>query len=138
MKGNSSKTQNKLAKPVANFLEQSVANEIPANTFIVIDTHSDTYTGNLQHSGGQTHGGSAPLGDVLESFLGKDCMDSMARAKRKRAELLTRSTESHANLNVVNPGGKTFVFLLTCGPAVRVGYHLEHCQGLLKSYVKTF
>jgi hypothetical protein len=59
----------KHVEPITAFLRKTTNDGIPANFFVILDTHSDAFTGNLQHAGGQTNGLVAPIDEVCTICL---------------------------------------------------------------------
>ena len=64
MKGNACIGQQKRVGPVTNFIKATKTGNIPANIFVIFDTHSDANTGGLQHVGGVTGAVVAPVDEV--------------------------------------------------------------------------
>lgn len=68
MKGNACHSQQKRISPATEFLKATRKANIPANVFVVVDTHSDAHTGNLQHAGGVSSALVAPVDEVRHSL----------------------------------------------------------------------
>ncbi|KAG2354487.1 hypothetical protein BDR07DRAFT_1382224 [Suillus spraguei] len=56
MRGGKQVSESRKVAPGIDFVLRNANDGFPPNTFIVLDTHSDEYSGMLQHTGGQ-HGG---------------------------------------------------------------------------------
>ncbi|KAG2028726.1 hypothetical protein BDR03DRAFT_988237, partial [Suillus americanus] len=54
MRGGAHVSESKKLAPGAEFIVRNTKAGLPPNTFLILDTHSDEYTGMLQHTGGHT------------------------------------------------------------------------------------
>lgn len=62
------------------FMRSNVGRGFPPNTFIVVDTHSDEFTGMLQHTGGHTGGTNTTITEIIEAYLGTEFLKCMGEA----------------------------------------------------------
>lgn len=98
----------------------SLASNLPANSFIVVDTHANTHNGQLQWAGGVTAPQTADASEVVAEFCGAEFIR------------LTREASKAAMTAVCPPqpgqwysdspflrGGWRGLFVASCGPAVR-------------------
>ena len=49
-------------------IERSIKSSLPANTIVVIDTHTDMLTGGLQWAGGTASVCTTPVSNILHEF----------------------------------------------------------------------
>jgi len=108
-------------------ITRSIASKVPANVFIVVDTHSEEFSGMLQHTGGKTEGSYAGVDEILAEYLGeafREAMQSSSDAARNSAPQEVGSSAWY-DRTAYTRGGWRGVFLLSCGPAVNVTHHFE-------------
>ena len=108
-------------------ITKSIASKVPANVFIVVDTHSEQFTGLLQCAGGKTDGGFAGVDEILAEYLGKafrEAMQSSSDAARNSAPKEVGSSDWYDDTPYTR-GGWRGIFLLSCGPPVNASHHFE-------------
>jgi len=117
-----------------NLIARSIQQKVPANVFIVVDTHSEEFTGMLQHSGGKTGAGLATLKEILREYLGPAFIDAMQRSSNaaRSAPGKPIGDRTWYDHSASARGGWRGVFLMSCGPAVNAKYHFETLQGLIE------
>ncbi|KAG1887457.1 uncharacterized protein F5891DRAFT_1199920 [Suillus fuscotomentosus] len=120
------------------FMRSNVGRGFPPNTFIVVDTHSDEFTGMLQHTGGHTGGTNTTITEIIEAYLGTEflkCMGEASDAARTDNSTFTtaKSTKPWCDLTSRARGGWRGLLLVSCGPAMRVSHHFESVLKLVKS-----
>ncbi|KAG1718105.1 uncharacterized protein EDB91DRAFT_1258893 [Suillus paluster] len=69
----------KLAEGVS-FMKRNVEAGFPPNTFVIVDTHSDEYSGMLQHTGGHTGGTNTTITEIVTAYLGEEFLKGTANA----------------------------------------------------------
>ena len=57
--------------PGVLFIASSIQSSVPANCFIVIDTHADELSSGLQWAGSRTAPKTAPVSEILSEFCSK-------------------------------------------------------------------
>ena len=65
---------------LCNFVEQSTELDLPANVFVVLDTHAETDTGSLQYAGGRVNPAFAPASEVVRDYCGEVLIGTMHAA----------------------------------------------------------
>ncbi|KAJ8581503.1 hypothetical protein M405DRAFT_847007 [Rhizopogon salebrosus TDB-379] len=133
----------KKLSPATSFLDRSVDDGMPANTFVLLDTHSDELTGCLQHCGGLTNPAHTKVGELLTSYLGEKLMAGMSRcskvAKQDDAiKFKLSGAQPWCEITTKSRGGHRGVFLVTCGPAIRQPYHFDEVQKLVSNDIFDF
>lgn len=115
-------------------ITRSIASKVPANVFMVVDTHSQEFTGLLQHSGGNKDGGFAAVDEILAEYLGKAfraAMQNSSDAARNSAQKEIGSSAWYDD-TAYTRGGWRGVFLLSCGPAVNATFHFEKLMKMVE------
>ncbi|KAG2029999.1 hypothetical protein BDR03DRAFT_1017659 [Suillus americanus] len=69
--------ESKKLGPTVGFINRNIKAGFPPNTFLFVDTHSDEYTGMLQHTGGHSGGTNTTITEILMAYLGHDFIKSM-------------------------------------------------------------
>jgi hypothetical protein len=130
--------------PANDFLEHSVKDRMPANTFVLLDTHSDELTGHLQHSGGQTNPMHTTVGELVTAYLGKPLLANMVRCSQAAkqddgARFKLSGSKPWCEITTKSRGGRRGLFLVTCGPAIRQPNHFDEVHKLVtESVILTF
>ncbi|KIK76723.1 hypothetical protein PAXRUDRAFT_17988 [Paxillus rubicundulus Ve08.2h10] len=102
------------------------------NTFIVLDTHSDTLSSSLQYSGGlHTFGKHATAPDVLEAFLGVEFLTNAKKAAKQAHCQPSSPEDCWYKTGAHWRGGWRCLALCTCGPAMTVSSHFEKVRQLV-------
>jgi hypothetical protein len=122
--------------PAANFLERSVDDGMPANTFVILDTHSDELTGHLQHCGGINNPMHTTVGELLTSYLGQPLLGCMSRCSKAAKEDETvkfklSGAKPWCEITTKSRGGRRGLFMVTCGPAIRQPFHFDEVRKLV-------
>jgi hypothetical protein len=112
-----------------DLIVRSIKEKLPANVFIIIDTHSEEHSGMLQHCGGNTPGAAkfATVREIIEGYLGKDFMSAMQNtsdAARNSSDKEVRGNSWYDD-RAYTRGGWRGVFLISCGPAVKPSFHYD-------------
>jgi len=80
MFGGAYKSEAKKLAPGVEFINRNIKAGFPPNTFLVINTHLDKYTGMLQHTGGHTGRANTTITEILLAYLGEDFVKMMKRS----------------------------------------------------------
>jgi hypothetical protein len=105
------------------------------NTFIMLNTHSDTETGFLQCSGGQQNPKYVMASKVVESFGGRDLYVVMrTTAEQALGAKLPKENDWYSN-SAFSRGGWRGLLIATCLPAMQVEAIFKDLQGLVKQCV---
>ncbi|KAG1823147.1 hypothetical protein EV424DRAFT_1346478 [Suillus variegatus] len=99
--------------------------------FIGFDTHSDEFTGILQHTGGHTGGTSTTITEILMVYLGEQFLSIIGQS----------STVAKSNKTVVktiNRNGQRVLIMVICGPTIRVSHNFEAVKVLVESNLVDF
>jgi hypothetical protein len=123
--------------PAVEFLTLNKKAGYPANTFIIVDTHSDEYSGMLQHTGGHGGGTSTTITEILMAYLGHEFLEAMtssyAAARGDRTVLTTvNGRQPWCDLTARARGGWRGLFMVSCGPAIRVSHHFQEVKALVE------
>lgn len=137
MRGAAHISESKKLAPGVQFLRDNTAAGNPPNTFIIVDTHSDEYTGMLQHTGGSAGGTNTTIREILMAYLGEECLKALKRASgAARSDNTERKTVNGrapwCDLSARCRGGWRGVFMVSCGPAIRVTHHFEEVKALVR------
>ncbi|KAI9568141.1 hypothetical protein HD554DRAFT_2172539 [Boletus coccyginus] len=118
-------------EPVCKFIDRSTQSTVPANTFFVVDTHSDTLTGGLQWAGGVTAPKMAPASELLSEFCGKPVLGAMMKAAEASRRFVPPENPGWYKDSPLYRGGWRGLLLATCGPAVRVPSGFKDLRGFV-------
>ncbi|KAG2108285.1 hypothetical protein DEU56DRAFT_760668 [Suillus clintonianus] len=134
--------QKKLVQGV-DFIDRNVLLGFPPNIFLVVDTHSDEYTGMLQHTGGHSGGTSTTITEILTAYLGAPFLKAMnASSTAARDNKVVMKTANGkvpwCDLSPSARGGRRGLFMVSCGPAIRVSHHFEAVKTLVQSNMVDF
>ena len=119
-----------------NFVKKSIADGRPANLIVVLDTHSDTFTGQLQTTGGLTGVGSnLTLPDLVRSYVGDAILQEMMHASgvaRSYHSFLEISpgVAPWADITPKARGGWRVMVMVSCGSSVRIPMHWDYIKQL--------
>ncbi|KIK35615.1 hypothetical protein CY34DRAFT_16908 [Suillus luteus UH-Slu-Lm8-n1] len=135
--------ESKKLAPRVQFLYCNILAGFLPNVFVVVDTHSDEFSGMLQHTGGHTDGTNTIITEILQAYLGKDFVTRM-----KTLVIVARNdTTMRKTLNGKAPwcdftantrGGWRGLFMVSCGPAIRMSHHFEEVKALVDGDVVDF
>lgn len=106
-------------KACLNFIEGSLRSNVPANTFMLIDTHSTRLGGMLQY-GGDAGELIAPTQDALEKFCGRKTLDKMQQAAATARQFPVPGPGKWYNDSPQTRGGWRCLLLSTCSLAMQV------------------
>lgn len=106
-----------------NFLLAARELEMPGNTIVLLDSHSDPYTGDLQVS--KKPGGFDGISDLLNNCIGEAVTREMLHASSmaqgwKREVRLKSGKKPWADLSPRVRGGWRVLIILACGSTVTV------------------
>ena len=119
-----------------DFLKKSTNDGRPANLIIVLDTHSDTFSGQLQAAGGLTGKvASLTLPDLVRTYVGDKVLQGMGKASEQARSY---SVDHHIRPGVapwadITPkvrGGWRVMAMVSCGSAVRQQVHWDYITQL--------
>jgi hypothetical protein len=119
-----------------NFIRKSISDGRPANLIVVLDTHSDTFTGQLQTTGGLTGvGTNLSLPDLVRSYVGDAALQEMRHASavaRSYPSCLEMSpgVAPWADITPKARGGWRVMVMVSCGSAVRIPVHWDYITQL--------
>ncbi|KAG1721315.1 uncharacterized protein EDB91DRAFT_1256570 [Suillus paluster] len=116
--------------PSIEFVQRNTKAGFPPNTFVIIDTHSDEYSGMLQHTGGHSGGTNTTITEITAAYLGAELLQSMGDASRAarhhKTEITTKSGKKPwCDLSAKTRGGWRGLIMMSCGPAIRVHHHFK-------------
>lgn len=121
-----------------DFIKEAIAAHKPPNMIVVMDTHSDSLTGYLQHQGGSTGAQSTSVGQIVDLYVTSPLLVAMQGASG-----IARSTSGDAKtpngkspwagMTAKSRGGWRGLIMVTCGPAIRSPVHFESVRSLVKS-----
>jgi hypothetical protein len=121
----------------SDFIKKSISEGWPANLIIVLDTHSDTFTGQLQATGGLT-GTSTTLSlpDLVRGYVGDGTLQEMMKASAiaRSYDCLPEISPGVAPWADITPkarGGWRVMVMVACGSAVKIPMHWEYLTQLL-------
>ncbi|KAG9312768.1 hypothetical protein JVU11DRAFT_7205 [Chiua virens] len=143
LKGNLSENTNKKDADAlprgAEFIARSVRSNVPANTFIVIDTHSEARTGRLQWTDRARRPMNSPASEVVHKFVGQPLLEqAKGAAVQARLCIQPGSARSWYDGSPFSRGGWRGLFLVTPGPAMRIGESFADVRGLVESDIFDF
>ncbi|KAG2121485.1 hypothetical protein DEU56DRAFT_918171 [Suillus clintonianus] len=143
MRGGAHVSESRKLAPGVEFFRGNIAAGFPPNTFIIVDTHSDEYTGMLQHTGGHSGGTNTTITEILTAYLGADFLEMMKKssdaARSDTTEIKTlRGNTPWCKLTPSARGGWRGLFMVSCGPAIRVSHHFFAVKELVQKNVVDF
>ena len=114
---------------VVEHIQLSINSGVPANCFVVLDTHSDTHSGQLQYAGGASAPVFSHAHSLLQNFCGNAFLPAMqaaaksavANGRHPRVEKSTPASMPHNPWYNAAPsfrGGWRGLLMSSCGPAV--------------------
>jgi hypothetical protein len=119
-----------------DFIEKSMCEGRPANLVIVLDTHSDTFSGQLQATGGLTGVSTTlTLPDLVRTYVGDAILQEMrtASAVARSYNIIPQISPGVAPWANITPkvrGGWRVMVMVSCGSSVRVPMHWEYITQL--------
>jgi hypothetical protein len=140
MRGSAHVSESRKLADGLKFMRSNINRGFPPNTFIIVDTHSDEFTGMLQHTGGHAGGTNTTITEIVEAYLGTDflkCMGESSDAARSDDSALAtaKMTKPWCDLTAKARGGWRGLLLVSCGPAIRVSHHFDCVLKLVKRCV---
>jgi len=123
------------------FIDQYLTKGLPPNLIVVLDTHSDSFSGLLQCAGGL--GGVAearPLPEIARMYVGDAVlakMQQVSQVARKWNETIEVGSGATpwADLTPRTRGGWRVMVMVACGSAIKQRLHWEYIQQLVTGYV---
>lgn len=124
-----------------NFIRKSMSDGRPANIIIVLDTHSDSFSGQLQITGGLTGVSSTlTLQDLVKTYVGNAMLQEMGKLS---AQALSYNTIHEicpgvvpwADITPKVRGGWRIMVMVSCGSSVRRWVHWEYITQLFTKQV---
>ncbi|KAG1818577.1 uncharacterized protein BJ212DRAFT_1479583 [Suillus subaureus] len=108
-----------------------------------MDTHSDEYTGMLQHTGGASGGTNTMAAEIIEAYLSKQFIKAMKIALSyarddKLVETTIKGNVPWCDTTPKAKGGRQGLILVTCGPATQVSHHFDSLLMLVKDNIFDF
>ena len=107
----------------------------PANIIAILDTHSDSYSGQLQTS--RTTGSYRTVRDVVKDWIGDTTMEEMRTASQmarmwKEEVYLSGGGTPWTDMMPKTRGGWRVLLILACGSTMTVGDQWNDMRGLLE------
>jgi len=119
-----------------DFINKSMQEGRPCNLIIVLDTHSDTFSGQLQATGGLTSAGTfLTLPDLVLGYVGNGTLDEMQKASKisrgyNMVHEISPGVTPWANITPKARGGWRVMVMVSCGSSVRIPSHWEYISQL--------
>ena len=108
-------------KKANDFIARSIESNVPANCFLVVDTHADAHTGGLQWGGGVTTAvKTSPASQVIIKFCGENFLQAMRKSANAARQFTVPDRPSWYSDSPAFRGGWRGLFVASCSPAVRV------------------
>ena len=130
MKNGQFKAWNKMSS-ARQFVERSIRSHFPANSFIIIDTHADTHTGELQWGVGADGAYTAPASNLLDNFCGSRFLKTMQAASNEARAFTAPTDPGWYNNSPTFRGGWRGLFVASCAPAIRVANGFNELKRLV-------
>jgi hypothetical protein len=125
----------------SEFIRNSMSNGRPPNLIIVLDTHSDTFSGQLQATGGLTGLSTSPiLPDLVRTYVGETMLQEMAEASAVARAYnviheICPGVSPWADITPKVRGGWRVIVMVSSGSAVRQSVHWDYITQLFTQYV---
>ena len=122
----------------SNFIKKSIRESRPPNLVIVLDTHSDTFSGQLQATGGLTGVSTTmTLPDLIKTYVGEGILQEMVEAWKlaRSYNIIHEVSPGLAPWADITPkvrGGWRVMIMVSCGSAVKQPNHWEYITQLLR------
>ncbi|KAG1746873.1 hypothetical protein EDB19DRAFT_1826261 [Suillus lakei] len=138
MRGAAHLSESKKLAPGVEFIQHNIHAGFPPNIFIIINTHSNKFTTMLQHTGGHSGGTSTSIKEIMTAYLGQEFQSAMkAVSTAARSDESIRKTvngnDVWCDLTACARGGWKGLFMVSCGPAIRVSHHFEEVKGMVQN-----
>jgi hypothetical protein len=121
-----------------SFIKKSIDEERPPNLIMVLDTHSDSFSGQLQATGGLTGTSTTlTLPTLMRMYVGDKILDEMREASRISRSYsfvheITPGLAPWADITPKVRGGWRVMVMVSCGSAVRQPNHWEYITQLFR------
>ncbi|KAG2352390.1 hypothetical protein BDR07DRAFT_1384333 [Suillus spraguei] len=137
MKAGAHTSQSRWLETPSNFITTSILQNVPSNTIVIMDTHSDEYTGMLQHTGGPAGGTNTTAAEIIEAYLGKPFLRAMKMAASharddKSVETTIKGGTPWCDTTPKARGGRRGLIIVSCGPAMHINHHFDSLLALVK------
>ena len=124
----------KLRESQANFVKKSINDGKPANLIIVLDTRSNTFSGQLQAAGGLT---GVTLPDLIRTYVGDDILQETLKASNYArcysfVPEISPGIAPWADITPKVRGGWRVMVMVTCGSVVRQPSHWKYITQLFQ------
>jgi hypothetical protein len=122
----------------SDFIKKSMSEGRPPNLVIVLDTHSDTFSGQLQTTGGLTGVSTTlTLNDLVRGYVGESTLQEMMRVSEiaRSYNLIHEISPGITPWADISPkvrGGWRVMVMVSCGSSVRIPMHWEYISQLFK------
>ena len=126
----------KYSNPHQDFIKKAMGNGQPANVIVVLDTHSDTFSGQLQATGGLTGvKTSLTLPDLLRTYVRDVLLQEMAKASVQARSYNTipeirPGVLPWADITPKVCGGWRIMVMVSCGSSVTQPIHWDYITQL--------
>jgi hypothetical protein len=120
------------------FLNNSIHSGRPANLIVVLDTHSDSFSGHLQTAGGLTGvSTSLTLPDLVRTYVGDTILQEMGKASQLSRSYnfvheISPGVAPWADITPKARGGWRVMVMVSCGSAVKQQSHWEYITQLFQ------
>lgn len=132
MKPNSERKAGASMRKAVEFIQRSTQSELPANVFVVLDTHSDVKSGGLQWGGGATRPKFSPASELVARFCGQEFLGAMKAGADRARSMKPPSGGEWYDDSAFSRGGWRALLLSTCSPAMRVEGSFADIRGLVE------
>ena len=120
----------------ANFLRKSVRSKVPANCFILVDTHTNDRTGELYWGSDEKGVLESRTSELLQRFCGNSFMSAMKEASELAQGLKALDGEKKwYDASPYSRGGWRGLLLSTCAASMRVPGSFRDIKALVERYV---
>jgi hypothetical protein len=119
-----------------DFINKSMCDSRPCNLIVVLDTHSDTFSGQLQATGGLTGVGTfLSLPDLVRGYVGDGTLREMQKASEfargyEVVHEISPGVTPWADITPKVRGGWRVMVMVSCGSSVRAPMHWEYISQL--------
>lgn len=110
------------------FIKDKTMGGMPPNMVVVIDTHSDSFSGYLQVGGGLTAPKAINVGEMIRDFVTQEVLQSMCSAstlaRSQQTELRVASGKAPwCDVSMSTRGGWRGAIISSCGPSMLTKTH---------------
>lgn len=119
------------------FLEKFLEDGRPPNLIIVIDTHSDTWSGQLQTARGRTVDLHRKLPDLVQEYVGQPVLDVMKTSSRQARSYdvlheISGGVAPWADITPKSRGGWRVLIMPVCGSTMTQPVHWSYLVHMFK------